>query len=130
MTATVYLPLPPSTNALWRQGRKRVFKSARYASWLKAAGTELQLQRQKPVHGPYSLHYVARRKNERRRDLDNLTKPLSDLLVRHRLVDDDSLCREISCEWWDELEHVGGLGGPLLSRGEVMLIVSSAKETP
>ena len=35
------LPLPPSTNRLWRAHRGRVHRSATYVSWLKEAGRSL-----------------------------------------------------------------------------------------
>jgi hypothetical protein len=40
----IELPLPPSTNRLWRAGRGRVYRSKRYMSWCRDAGWELNLQ--------------------------------------------------------------------------------------
>jgi Holliday junction resolvase RusA-like endonuclease len=46
------------------------------------------------------LHVDVERPDQRRRDLDNCSfKAVSDLLVRHGVVKDDSLATEISARW-------------------------------
>jgi Holliday junction resolvase RusA-like endonuclease len=92
---TITLPRPPSINALWRSGRRRVHRSPEYTSWLELAALHLAIQRPAKISGHYKLHVDVER--PRRRDLDNVGfKAVSDLLVRHGIVKDDSLATEIS----------------------------------
>jgi crossover junction endodeoxyribonuclease RusA len=97
----IRLPLPPSTNALYANvpGKGRV-KSSRYRTWLNAAGWALKEQKPKSVSGDYRLWIWAERPDNRRRDLGNLEKPLSDLLVAHGVVSDDSQCVAL-CLFWE-----------------------------
>lgn len=94
------LPLPPSVNALYANvpGRGRI-KSERYRVWLNAAGWELAAQKPRRVSGDYQLWIWAEKPDRRRRDLGNLEKPISDLLVAHGVVSDDSQCSEIHIYW-------------------------------
>lgn len=92
------LPFPVSVNAMYANKLKARKKSDRYATWINAAGWELAAQRQKPVHGPYHLHLILFQKDNRRLDPDNFIKAVSDLLVTHKLIDDDSECVSLSVE--------------------------------
>jgi crossover junction endodeoxyribonuclease RusA len=90
------LPAPPSTNNLFlTRGRRRV-RSPRYRAWLKTAGWELLAQRQGCIGGPWEAHIVL--PNTLRGDTDNYSKALLDLLVKHRVVDDDRYCRRLIIE--------------------------------
>lgn len=93
--------LPPSTNALFANSSRGRFKTPAYKAWISTAGWELREQRPKTVAGAYALEMRFGRKNKRR-DLDNTIKAVSDLLVEHRVVEDDSLCRKIVAEWVTE----------------------------
>lgn len=90
--------LPPSVNNLYAHGRLGRFKTPRYKTWIEAAGWEIKDQKPKQVVGPYGIMMRFGRQNKRR-DLDNNIKAVSDLLVAHRIVEDDSLCRKIEAEW-------------------------------
>jgi crossover junction endodeoxyribonuclease RusA len=91
---------PPSANAIWRAVPGRgVIKSALYRTWLIDQTLKLHLQTGDRVEGHYHIHFKIQRKDKRRRDLDNLLKPLHDLIVAAGLVDDDSLCDRIVAEW-------------------------------
>jgi Holliday junction resolvase RusA-like endonuclease len=98
---TLALPLPPSANRLHADspdGSRH--KSPIYAEWLSAAGWRLQAQRPGRVMGTYRMFIeVARRKDRRRVDLGHYEKALSDLLVAHHIVQDDSLAQEITLRW-------------------------------
>lgn len=98
----IELPYPVSTNALWmRSGTTgQIIKSPRYATWFRAAGNELEMQRPGCVKGRYSLEVLVQEKSGRR-DIDNLIKGLSDLLVAHQVIEDDSLARRVTIEWSD-----------------------------
>lgn len=75
-------------------------KSDRYFAWLKEAG--LVALSQRPVgrfHGAYTLQIQAARPDKRRRDIDNLIKPISDLLQAVGIVRDDTDCEMVSARW-------------------------------
>ena len=94
-SVTLALPLPPSASA---EGRRH--KSETHAGWLSEARWRLQAQRPGRVLGPYRmLVEVARRKDRRRVDIGIYEKTLSDLLVAHHIVQDDSLAQEITLRW-------------------------------
>lgn len=94
------LPFPPAANNLFinlkRGGRA---KSARYSAWCTEAGWEARRQRAGKVAGPYALYITASRPDARRRDLDNLAKPISDALKAAGIIDDDSLCQHLEMRW-------------------------------
>jgi Holliday junction resolvase RusA-like endonuclease len=96
----IELPMPPSVNALFRNvpGRGRV-KTKRYLTWIQAAGWAVKEQRPAKIAGPYCLWLYCNRPDKRRRDLANLEKAISDLLVSHGIVEDDSLCAELHLYW-------------------------------
>ena len=94
------IPLPPSLNRLYRAvPGKGVIKSARYRTWIQAAGWALKEQKPGKVVGDYCLWLYCERPDKRRRDLANLEKAVSDLLVSHGIVEDDSLCAELHLYW-------------------------------
>lgn len=80
------LPVPPSVNELF-PGKVRRFKSAKYKRWIAAAGWEINMQKVRPVSGPYrlSLEFA----ESLRGDVSNRVKAVEDLLVTHRLTADD-----------------------------------------
>ena len=86
------LPFPVSVNEMYRNKLKGRAKSERYMIWARAAGWELKAQRQKPIHGSYTMTLCLYEADNRRRDPDNFVKGVSDLLVTHGLIDDDHLC--------------------------------------
>lgn len=61
----------------------------------------IKAQTKQQINGPYVIHISASRPDKRRRDLDNLLKSTSDLLVKSKIVEDDSECRAIAAEWSD-----------------------------
>lgn len=101
--------MPPSANGLRKSfiqdGKVISTKSKEYAAWLKAAMWEVAAQRPGKIDGPYSLSVAAQRhwRSKRARDIDNLLKPLSDLLVKSSVVEDDSLAESVSARWDDDL---------------------------
>jgi crossover junction endodeoxyribonuclease RusA len=73
--------------------------SPRYERWLNDAGFLAKSQIRGTVHGPYHLTIQAVRPDRKRRDLDNIIKPISDLLVKIGAVDDDCHCEMLSARW-------------------------------
>ena len=101
---TVHLPFPPSVNGLYANvpGKGRV-KSQSYRIWANAAGWSIKAQRPRPIPiGPYLITVMVQRKRDgRRRDLENFIKAVSDLLVEHKIIPDDHHEERIEMQWSD-----------------------------
>jgi crossover junction endodeoxyribonuclease RusA len=93
------LPFPPTTNNLYANGKKGRYRTPTYDAWLKEAGWALNIQRPGSIEGQYRLTITAQRPDRRARDVDNLIKPLSDLLKKHGVIEDDSKALSVSAEW-------------------------------
>lgn len=96
---SIQLPLPPSTNRLWRRAGARIIKSKEYSAWITEAGWRLKEQRPGSIRGPVELSYrMSYRIGKTRRDLGNLEKAATDLLVLHGVIEDDgpSIVRRIN----------------------------------
>lgn len=107
---TVTFDFPPSTNNLWRAGRSKNGKpthylSKQYASWKEAAEWTVKAAAKAHgrIDGQYFLEIAAKRPDRRKRDLDNIIKPISDALVHGGMVQDDSQCQFIHARWDDTL---------------------------
>lgn len=98
------LPFPPSVNALWKRGRTGMYRSPSYMTWINAAGWELNRQRPGCIIGPYSLLIAVERRDNRRRDIDNLVKSISDLLQQHGVIENDSLAQSVTALWADDVK--------------------------
>lgn len=107
MDQVFQLPMPPSTNNLFvtlATGRRA--KSKLYRGWLKTAGWELLRQRVKPCGKDRVVVTIAATRPSRRRDLDNLAKPILDLLVRHAILKDDSQVEALAMAWRDRTDPI------------------------
>ena len=95
----ITLPHPPSVNAMFRnvRGRGRA-KTDRYKVWLNAAGWDIKAQRPERIAGPVAIDITVQRRN-RNSDIDNLIKPILDLLVTHGVIDDDKHVNEVRARW-------------------------------
>ena len=96
---TFDLPFPPSVNGLF-PGKKRRYPHPRYKAWRDAAAPMV------PgvfIAGRYTLDLIFDRPDRRARDLGNLEKACSDLLVSHGVVIDDSACQRITLAWSDDV---------------------------
>lgn len=95
------LPFPITVNAMFA-GKDRRYKSRRYADWCQEAGYALNKQNPIPVKGQVEILYeVQDGKDGRRRDLVNLEKGVTDLLVEHGVIeaDHDLILREVRMKW-------------------------------
>lgn len=103
--ASFTLPWPPSANRLWRNvPGKGTLKSAQYRVWIAGAmGAIAAVATQQPcmVKGPFRVSILADRPDRRRRDLDNLAKPILDALTASAIIEDDHLAASISLAWSD-----------------------------
>lgn len=97
---------PPSVNATTRNlaGVGRV-KTKAYSEWIKSAGNEILMQRSGIVKGPYHITIRVRRASLRK-DLGNFEKPISDLLVKMGVIEDDRYAEGIDIRWTDIGEGV------------------------
>lgn len=101
-TQTITLPMPPSLNNAFSQTRAgRRFPSSRYKRWRAMAYLSIKAARLVPVAGPAEVCITLHAKDRRRRDADNLIKPVVDSLVATGvLADDDSRhVRTVSATW-------------------------------
>jgi crossover junction endodeoxyribonuclease RusA len=105
---TLTLPYPPSANRLWRNVKGKTLKSGHYRLWLTEAGWSVREQRPKSIPGAYRLTISAVRPDNRARDIDNLIKPISDLLKAAGVIEDDSLAKSVFAIWADVPPVKGG----------------------
>lgn len=100
---TFDLPLPPTSNhrlmPIQKGGTTRLIKSPAYRQWMQAAVAELMQQNAEHKGGIFTeevdVAVVAFFADKRKRDLDNLLKPVNDVLTQAAIIQDDSL---ICCE--------------------------------
>lgn len=107
---TVTFDFPPSTNNLWRAGKSatgkhQTYLSKQYASWKTAAEwtAKAAAKANGRIEGKYFIEIAAKRPDRRKRDLDNLIKPISDALVKGGIIEDDSKCEFIHARWDDAI---------------------------
>jgi len=104
----INLPFPVSTNNLFINVKRGRIPSQRYADWRQAASWSLKAQRPEPVKGPVMLRYLFQEgQDKRKRDIGNLEKAPTDLLVEHGVIeaDDNTIVRGISMFW---SKHITG----------------------
>ncbi len=120
---TFLLSVPPSTNALYMTDRKanRRFKTPKYTKWQTQAGWELMGQKPRPTQGDVTVEIrvaeeeVIFKNGSKKRDLDNMLKALLDLLVLHRVIEDDRYIKKLSIERW-ESKDLSGVSGTVLGK--------------
>lgn len=95
----IELPFPPSVNSAYGNNKHGRHKTAAYKAWEALAGARIKDSHRKG-YGPYCLSICLRRPDDRRsRDLGNFEKVVSDLLVAHGVVRDDSFCERLTMTW-------------------------------
>lgn len=87
----IRLPVPPSVNNLFVnvRGKGRV-KSREYKVWLDQADKLMKFARHAPVISPAEVSIRVGKCNAQR-DLDNLNKPVLDILVHAGIIENDNL---------------------------------------
>jgi len=97
------LSYPPQTNHMYTVARGRKIKSGKYREWLDnqgwAVAHQFMLSGQSGLPGKFRVRFGVERPDRRRRDLDNLLKPLMDALVKGGAIADDSNAESISISW-------------------------------
>lgn len=82
---------PISLNMIYKNARRGRVKTDEYKGWVILASNELRKQKGfniDKITGPYSLYIRVGRK-ETKADIDNLIKPISDVLVAIGATPDD-----------------------------------------
>ena len=97
------LTYPPTANGLFandsRTGGR--IKTKEYRKWCNDAGWEIVEQGRTKIAGPVVVALECRAPDNRARDIDNLLKPVLDLLVRMQVIEDDksSIVRTVIGYW-------------------------------
>lgn len=94
------LPFPPSVNAAYANGghKRGRHKTAAYRAWEQLAAVAIKDSHRQAIE-VYSMSICLKRPDRRRRDLANLEKCVSDLLVAHGVIADDSGCERLTMQW-------------------------------
>lgn len=99
----IALPLPPSTNSIWKMPGKgsRPYLSKRYAAWKKECDGLYLVNKAhwKRVPGSIDITMIFDQTRRKRSDLDNRFKALLDWLQRVDLIENDSLVDRIEAMW-------------------------------
>jgi crossover junction endodeoxyribonuclease RusA len=120
------LEYPPSVNQLWRAVPGRgVIKSKVYRIWLEKNLWIIRGQTSNKILGKFTIEFEATRPDKRRRDIDNLIKPLMDVIVQAGLVEDDSLCEMLSIKWTENGTGISATILPLSGTQEEILPVKA-----
>lgn len=104
MKTVLRLPFPPSVNNLYVNGNRGRFTSERYELW-RVEALAMFLQQPARLHRhtqPVAVVYTFGQPDKRRRDVFNLEKAVSDFLVKHGVLADDSLIHRGTVQWGEE----------------------------
>ena len=115
---TLSLPYPPSANRLWRNVGRKTLKSEEYRIWERDALTSIMTQRRSRFDGPYTLRIEIGRPDNRARDIDNLIKPLNDILATAGVVRNDADTQRVEASW------VSGLVGVRVTIAETTRVAA------
>jgi crossover junction endodeoxyribonuclease RusA len=98
---TFLLPFPPSVNNLFSHNKTtgKRFISDNYKKWRTEAGWALKSQNPQKTSGQVRVRIIAVRPDKRRRDIDNITKAINDLLVQFEVIEDDCLIECQTVAW-------------------------------
>ena len=96
---TIFLPYPPTVNNLYENRGKSRGKTASYNAWIKLAGYKLNQQHIEPVKGLVKIHIYVVKPDKRKRDVSNIEKSVTDLLVKHGILEDDDRIIKNTQEW-------------------------------
>lgn len=99
------LPYPPTVNTYYTVARGRKILSKKGRAYKKEAlGWLLEQNVPKGSEGAYSVMIYVRPPDKRRRDIDNLLKPLLDSLVDYGVIPDDSMIFDLRIQKFDPVK--------------------------
>ncbi len=94
------LPYPPTVNTYWRMFKNRMIISERGRKYrIDVLEAVLKQRAVKHLEKDLKINIVVTRPDNRRRDLDNLTKALLDGLTHAGLWEDDSQIVDLHIAW-------------------------------
>ena len=99
------LPYPPSVNSYWRHPNKgklagRHLISAEGRSYRRDVWVACRQQHPSVcLVGPVKMTIALTAPDKRRRDLDNTLKALLDALTHAKVIEDDSMIKELHMSW-------------------------------
>ncbi|MBS7545098.1 RusA family crossover junction endodeoxyribonuclease [Ancylobacter oerskovii] len=99
---TLHLPFPISTNAIWRKGKGRTFKSKKYVAWIKEAdGCFLEQggNRLPKIKGRFVATITLSDQRRGSCDADNFNKGVLDFLQRVNVIANDKFSDRVTVEW-------------------------------
>lgn len=100
------LPWPPSINTYWRRRGPRYFVADKGVEFRYAViGRAIEAGRRETMMGNVSLWIVAHPPDNRRRDIDNILKPILDGLKHAGVYGDDSQVKRLAVEWRDVVDE-------------------------
>jgi crossover junction endodeoxyribonuclease RusA len=125
------LPWPPSVNHYWKSSGKRRYISPQARQWLEEALWLLTKARdtRPTIQGEVAVSITVYPPDRRKRDLDNLLKPILDALAKSGVIEDDYQVAGLHIERFcpekpgrvevliDETECVGADILPVLKNG-------------
>ena len=92
---------PPPLSACFTNHKQRGrVKTPRYRAWeTLCAPTMQKVSEAEKFVGTVAVKYRFKRTDRRKRDLGNLEKAMSDILVKHGIIEDDSLIVDLHLAW-------------------------------
>ncbi len=95
----IALPLPPSTNRLWRYSRAngRPYIDQRYATWKRTVGNEYTAHKREWPHvkGPFDLILTLPIERKTKLDSDNRIKAVLDAFQWLGMIENDKLLSDL-----------------------------------
>ena len=96
MSSYMTLPWPPTINTFYTVARNRKILSKRGRQYKKDAQIFLMKHKPSKIEGKVKVTIVANPPDRRKRDLDNILKPILDALTEYGVYDDDSDIDELT----------------------------------
>ena len=101
----ITLPWPPTVNTYYTVARGRKILSAKGRAYkYHAMGCLLEQNAVVGAEGAYSVMIHVRPPDMRKRDIDNLLKPLLDVLVDYGVLPDDSMVHDLRIQRFDPIK--------------------------
>jgi crossover junction endodeoxyribonuclease RusA len=117
---SISVPYPPSTNRLWSYSSRGVYRTKSYTDWLDLALHSIEWKREL-IEKRCAVAIRANPGDRRKRDIDNIVKPLLDLLEHAKIIKNDNLFVELEVKWDETLP-------PKLAQILITGIASCARE--
>lgn len=98
----IRIPIPPSLNNIFANGKKGRFKTAAYKAWRAEAGYKILAQRPEKHSGDVlvNIQIGPRIPNA---DIDNRIKAVLDVLSETRVIQNDARVVNVCCAWNDNI---------------------------